>query len=289
MRLGAATALLLPASLYVRGWRDLRARVPERLPPWRLAAFLGGLAVLLAAIASPLDGLAERLLRAHMAQHMLLLMVAPPLLLLGCPQLPLLRGLPAWLRSRVAPLQSNVALRRIGETAAHPLVGWTALAAATWGWHLPAAFELALRDDAWHAVEHACFLAAGLLFWWPVVQPWPSRPRWPRWTMIPYLLLADFQNTALAALLTFSDRVLYPFYAELPGVNGASALDDQSAAGVLMWVPMSILYLVPAGVITLRLLSPRRPITRSARPFRSAPAPPPPPGRARSRTSAAAP
>ena len=84
---------------------------------------------------------------------------------------------------------------------------------ATWGWHVPAAYELALRSPAWHVVEHASFLAAGLLFWWPVVQPWPSRPRWPRWAMIPYLLVADLQNTALAAMLVFSDRVLYPSYA----------------------------------------------------------------------------
>jgi len=104
--------------------------------------------------------------------------------------------------------------------------------------------------------------------------------------MIPYLLLADLQNTALAALLPFSDRVLYPFYAEL---GGAAPLDDRTAAGVLMWVPMSLVYLIPTAVITLRLLSPRRDVMRAARSFQSAPAPRPPPGPARRRTSAAAP
>jgi cytochrome c oxidase assembly factor CtaG len=274
------------AGIYARGWRELHARVPARFAPWRLATFLCGVAALGVAIASPLEGYAERWLQAHMAQHMLLLVVAPPLLWLGFPQLPLLRGLPAWLRSRVGSLQAAPPLQRLGATLSHPLAGWTALAAATWGWHLPAAFQLALRVEAWHAVEHACFLAAGLLFWWPVVQPWPSRARWPRWAMIPYLLLADLQNTALAALLTFSDRVLYPFYAEL---GGPSALDDQTAAGVLMWVPMSLVYLIPAGVITLRLLSPSRPVRRGAGSSRSAPAPRLPRDPAGSRTSAAAP
>jgi cytochrome c oxidase assembly factor CtaG len=123
---------------------------------------------------------------------------------------------------------------------------------ATWLWHWPVAFELALRSPGWHVVEHASFFAAGLAFWWPVVEPWPSRSRWPRWAMIPCLLLADLQNTALAALLVFSDRVLYPSYARFD-----SPLEDQAAAGVLMWVPMSLAYLVPAAVLAARLLAPR--------------------------------
>jgi putative membrane protein len=89
-----------------------------------------------------------------------------------------------------------------------------------------------------------------------VVQPWPSRPRWPSGAMIPYLLAEDVQNTILAAVLTFSDRVLYPFY-ELHGrAREAAALDDQVLAGVIMWVPMSLAYLVPAALLTIRLLSP---------------------------------
>ncbi len=132
------------------------------------------------------------------------------------------------------------------------------MSVAIWAWHLPAAFELALRSRAWHVVEHASFFGAGLLFWWPVIEPWPSRPRWPRWAMVPYLLLADMQNTALAALLVFSDRVLYPSYA-----RGPNPLDDQAAAGVLMWVPMSFAYLIPAGLLTAQILSPSAGSSRS--------------------------
>src|SRR4029453_3719689 len=130
------------------------------------------------------------------------------------------------------------------------LLGWLVMSLAIWAWHVPAAFELALVSRACHVAEHATFLGAGLLFWWPVVRPWPFHARWSRSAMIPYLLLADIQNTALAAILVFSDRVLYPSYA------GPGALADQVLAGLLMWVPMSLAYLVPAAVLTARWLSP---------------------------------
>jgi cytochrome c oxidase assembly factor CtaG len=173
--------------------------------------------------------------------------VTPPLLLLGAPVAPLLYGLPAG-RPRAL---SGALVTRLADRLGHPLVCWLAMSLVTWGWHVPAAFELAVRDRAWHVVEHTSFLVAGLLFWWPVVQPWPSRARWRREAMILYLLLADVQNTALAAILTFAERVLYPSYG-----RGPEALDGQVIAGLLMWVPMALAYLVPAGVLTVRWLSP---------------------------------
>ena len=121
----------------------------------------------------------------------------------------------------------------------------------------PVLYELALRSEFWHEVQHVFFLSTGLLFWWPVVQPWPSRLRWPRWTMIPYLLFADIQNTALSAFLIFSERVLYPTYAAVPRLWGISALDDQAAAGAIMWVPGSVIFLIPVAVVAIRLLDPR--------------------------------
>jgi cytochrome c oxidase assembly factor CtaG len=211
-----------------------------------LGAFLAGLGLLFVALASPLDTLADRSLPIHMAQQLVLLVVVPPLLLAGAPSVPLLQGLPAGIVRRAVGAAASLV-----ERAAHPLVGLAALSFAMWGWHVPAAFELALRDRACHLAEHASFLAAGILFWWPVVRPWPSRARWPLWAIVPYLLLADMQNTALSALLIFSDRVFYPTY----GV-GPAALERQALAGLLMWVPMSLAYLVPAAIVTLRLLAP---------------------------------
>ena len=97
-------------------------------------------------------------------------------------------------------------------------------------------------------------MATALLFWYPVVRPYPSRPRWSRWLLLPYLLLADLQNTLLAAWLTFSSDVLYPHYTQVPRLAGISALSDQAATGVLMWVPGSIAFLVPFFWISVELL-----------------------------------
>ena len=242
--------------IYFAGWRQYRRALPARYDGSRLAAFLGGLGCLYVAIASPLDEAADASLSAHMVQHLLLLTVAPVLLLLGDPLLPLLRGLPESVRRAVvAPLRWR-SLRRALLVLTHPLVALLLSSAVLWGWHSPTLFQLALRVPAIHAVEHASFLVVGILFWYPVVQPWPSRPRWPSGAMIPYLLIADVQNTLLAAVLTFSDRVLYPFYQMHSGVAEATARDDQVLAGVIMWVPMSLAYLVPAVMITARLLAP---------------------------------
>jgi cytochrome c oxidase assembly factor CtaG len=258
--------LLALALLYARGWCVLRRQMPERFPVRRLVSFIAGLVVLLVAVASPLDIFAALLLQVHMIQHLLLLMVAPPLLLLGAPLVPLLRGLPPRMTKEwIGPFVGWPALRRAFALATHPIACWSALVLATWLWHLPALYQLALRSPAWHAVEHATFLAAGLLFWWPVMQPWPSRAVWPRWTMPLYLLLADVQNTIFAAFLSFSERLLYPVYASVPRLGGLSALDDQVAAGAIMWVPGSVLFLVPAAVITARLLSPRAAPAREGR------------------------
>jgi len=246
---GVVGALALTGVVYARGWRGLRARSRERFPRWRLAAFLAGLASVALAVASPLDAAADRTLAAHMVQHLVLLVVAPPLLLAGAPLVPIVRGLPRGLvRALVRPLLRSPLPRMLTD----PRVDWLVIALVMWAWHVPAAFELALHSELWHAVEHACFLAGGLLFWWPVVQPWPSRRRLARWALLPYLLLADLQNTALAAVLTFASAPLYPSYAASLGAR--AALDDQVLAGVVMWVPMSIAYLVPAAVVTVRLL-----------------------------------
>lgn len=243
--------------IYTAGWRRYRRRLPASFAGSQLAAFLGGLVCLGIAIASPLDQAAEGLLSAHMVQHILLLTVAPALLLLGDPLLPLLRGLPGPARlSLAAPLLRRRSLRAAARWLVHPLTALLLSSVIFWGWHLPALFQLALRVPSVHLVEHASFLAGGLLFWYPVIQPWPSRSPWPRGAMIPYLLVADVQNTVLAAVLTFSDRVLYPFYGFHSRAMETAARDDQVLAGVIMWVPMSLAYLVPAALLTIRLLSP---------------------------------
>ena len=244
-------------ALYTRGWRVLSRRMPRRFGVGRLAAFLGGLAVVAVALESSLDALAGERLSAHMVQHQLLMMVAPPLLWLGAPIAPMLRGLPRGIRRLAATALTSPPVRRIADVIARPAVGWIAFALAFWVWHLQWLYELALRSHAWHHLEHVCFFATAMLFWRPVIRPWPGRWPWPRWTMIPYLLLADVQNTILAAILTFSDRLIYPAYAAVSG-GGASVLDDQATAGVIMWLPGSLVFLVAAMYLAMAALGPAR-------------------------------
>ena len=254
--LWATLSLSLTGLVYLRGWRRARLTRAHELPGWRAASFLAGLATVWIAIASPLDALGGWLLLAHMAQHLLLMSVAPPLLLLGAPTVPLLRGLPrAWVRDGMGPLFAARPLHAMARLLTHPATGWIAMNVAYLGWHVPGAYELALRSQGWHEVEHGCFLCTSLLFWWTVLQPWPSRARWSRWAAVPYLITADLVNTALSAFLAFSGGVLYPTYAAAPRIFGISAMQDQAAAGAFMWVAGSAIYLLPAIGITMSLLS----------------------------------
>ena len=251
----AVCLLLAVAALYLRGWLRLSAELPSKYTTGRLAAFAGGLLSVLVALESPVDTFGGLLLEAHMIQHLLLIMVAPPLLLLGQPVLPLLRGLPrAVFKDALGPFLSWRELRQLGRAMVHPIVSWLALAAVVTVWHLPRLYELGLHSQAWHQTEHACFFWSAVLFWWPVIGVWPSHPVWPRWAMIPYLVLADLVNTGLSAALSFSGHVLYTSYQLAPRLWGISALDDQSAAGAIMWVPGSIAFLVPAAILGMRVL-----------------------------------
>ena len=248
----------LVALVYGRGFARARRVMPARFPWWRLASFFGGLMVVFLAIASPLHALGEILLTLHMAQHMLLTMIAPPLLWLGQPMIPLVRGLPPRAAGRVLrPLLTSPTGRAAGRALTHPAVCWASLALAIVIWHLPPCYELVLRSEMWHNVQHGCFFAAALLFWWPIVDVWPSRAVWPRWAMIPYLVSADLINTAQSAVLSFSSHLLYPSYAHTSALLHMSPMDDQALAGVIMWVPGSIAFLVPAIAMTIRLCEPR--------------------------------
>ena len=254
-----AFGLIVLVLVYLRGWRVLHRVISVRFPVWRLVAFLGGLAALCVAIASPLDAFSGLLLSAHMVQHFLLMFVAPPLILLGAPLLPLLRGLPrSFVHDGLGPFLTWSVLRRFGNALTHPLVCGLAMVVSLCGWHLPAAFDLALRSPGLHKLEHACFFGTSLLFWWPVVRPFPSRPHWPLWAIPLYLLAADVVNTVLCAILTFSDRPLYSAYETVPRLFGTTVLSDQVAAGVIMWIPGSVIFLVPATILAIQYLSPGR-------------------------------
>ena len=261
---GVIVLLILIASIYVRGWMRGRRHVRDVHDGERLAAFLAGLAVLFLSGESPLDSFDSLFLAAHMAQHLLLMMIAPPLILLGQPMLPLLRGLPKTVvKEGLGPFLTWRPLRRFFGWLISPPVAWLVFAFSTIFWHLPQFYELALRSTQWHAVQHASFFWTGVLFWWPIVRPGPGRYRWPLWVGIPYLASADLINTALSAFFIFSGKLLYPTY-EAMRIGGLTAREDQTLAGAIMWVPGSLIYLLPAVGIVMRMLSTGRDSQRSS-------------------------
>jgi putative membrane protein len=250
-------AILLTVLFYVRGWLLLQRSSPDLIAKWRLVTFLAGMFCLWVAIGSPLSAFDEASLTVHMVQHILLMLVVPALVLLGAPSVPLLHGLPQWfVRTTLGPFLRWRPVQSIGRFLTHPVVCWTLSAFALLAWHVPSAFELALHSDGWHEVEHATFLITSILFWWPVIQPFPSEARWPRWSVPLYLFLGMFPGSAVGGLLTFCDRVVYPSYNETSPVFGLTALQDQVFAGSLMWVFGVFVCLIPAVFITVKLLSP---------------------------------
>jgi cytochrome c oxidase assembly factor CtaG len=194
-----------------------------------------------------------------MVQHLLLMAIAPPLILLGAPALALLQGLPRSLAAKVVgPFLRWRLVKEFGRVISNPAICWLAATLALIVWHVPAVFDRALRSNWLHEIEHASFLAAGLLFWWPVVQPWPSTSRWPRWSIPLYLFCATLPCDALSAFLVFCDRVFYSSYLSAPRVFKISPLQDQEFAAALMWTCVTIIFLVPAAGITIGILSPQR-------------------------------
>ncbi|MGA7859968.1 MAG: cytochrome c oxidase assembly protein [Terracidiphilus sp.] len=249
------TMVVLSAIIYIRGWFAIRRTRPAQFSAGRLAAFLLGVAILWLAIGSPMDGFADALLSAHMVEHLLLMSFVPPLLLLGRPQVPLLRGLPRVVTIHLlGPLLRMKVLRQLGHFLITPVVAWLAMNLIFLGWHVPSAYDFALEHERWHDFEHICFLGTSLLFWWPVIRPWPTSARYPGWAMLPYLVGADIVNTALSAFLAFCNRPLYSYYLRRPNIFDVSPMADQVTGAVIMWVVGSLVFLIPAIFITVKLL-----------------------------------
>jgi putative membrane protein len=256
--LGVNLALGLTILVYARGWSRLRALLPNLISAWRLAAFLAGIVSVWIAIGSPVEAFDDVSLSVHMVQHLLLMAIAPPLILLGAPALPLLQGLPqSMARGVVGPFFRWSLVKWFGRLITDPAICWLAATLALIVWHVPRVFELALRSNWLHEIEHACFFGTGLLFWWPVVQPWPSTARWPRWSIPLYLFCATLPCDALSGFLAFCDRVVYTSYLSALRPFNISPLQDQQCAAALMWVCVTIILLVPAVVVTIQILSPQ--------------------------------
>jgi cytochrome c oxidase assembly factor CtaG len=257
--IGISVVVAFVAVVYARGWFAIRATRPSYFTGWRLTAFLLGVLILWLSIGSPIDALADVLLSAHMVQHLLLMSVVPPLIVLSAPVVPLLRGLPRWVvKTVLRPFFVWPFLRSVGCFLIAPIVAWLAMNLVFLIWHVPAAYDYALQHEHYHEFEHICFLATSLAFWWVIIHPWPSQIRTSSWMMLLYLMSADIVNTALSAFLAFCDKPVYSFYMTGPNPFHVSPLSDQVLGAVIMWVFGSFVFLVPAILITVQLLVPRR-------------------------------
>ena len=237
----------LTAAAYWWAVRHVAHRHPPHRPSrGRSVAFMAGLAAILLALISPIEAYEGQLFSVHMVQHMLLELVAAPLLLLGAPiTLSLRAASTSGRRWLLGILQS-----RVVHVLSFPLIAWLLFAGVNWGWHFSALYNVALENPPLHYVQHATFLAAALLFWWPIVglDPSPWRMAYP--LRLFYLFLAMPQNSFLGVSLMSAGQALYPHYLTARSW-GPSPLDDQNLGGTVMWVVGDMVFLVAMGLVVV--------------------------------------
>ena len=248
--------LLVLFALYTRGlWRS-RGRSGNLFPWWRPTAFYTGLIALLLGAVSPVDGLSDDLFLMHMVQHVLMMMVGPPLILVGAPVVPVLRGLPRILRDDLAiPLLQMRRVRKTLNFLASPLTAWLFFVFTLWIWHVPALYNEAVTNEALHFLQHMMFIGAAVFFWWTVIDPIPLKPRLSYAFRLLFLFMATLQSTALAAIITLTESVLYTYYEGVPRLWGLTAQEDQMIAGLIMWVPGAAIYFTALTVLFFVMLA----------------------------------
>jgi putative membrane protein len=208
-------------------------------------AFFGGCVALLLALNGPLHDLSDYyLVSAHMVQHLILTLVAPPLWLAGTPGHVLDGVVDAVLRHRGAAA--------LARTLTRPLPALAVYAVALIGWHLPGPYNAALERHGWHVVEHLTLLTTAVLAWWPILSTARRLPALPYAAQLLYLFVFGMPMTVVAAFLTGAEEPLYPWYASAPRLFGLTPLADQQLGGVLMWVPAGIVPLVAFTVVFFR-------------------------------------
>jgi cytochrome c oxidase assembly factor CtaG len=224
--------------LYVRRWREVDAS------PARLASFLAGMALVLVALVSPVDRLADQLFFMHMVQHLLLLDLAPILVLLGLTRV-LLRPLTRRL----------VGIERAAGPLAHPVFAIVLYVGFMVLWHVPAMYDAALEHPLLHVVEHLTFGLAGGLYWWHLLSPIRARRRLGGMGPVVYMLATKVLVGLLGILLAFSPNPIYDFYERQPGYWGLSPGTDQAVGGLVMALEQSIVMGVALVFLFVRALA----------------------------------
>jgi putative membrane protein len=247
---------ILATLVYVRGWL-LDWKVDKTVEVRQAGSFVVGLFLIWIAITPPLALLDHELLTAHMVQHLLLMTVAPPLILLGAPTKFLRYGLPHPMMRIIVRAFRWQRFEKFTTASLNLIICWLGAAGALVIWHIPSVFMLVLRSEYWHGLEQVSFLATGLLFWWPVVRSSSGNSKWPESSILLYLFFATLPCDVLSGFLVFCDRVVYPIYSSSSRSFGFSALEDQQCAGALMWTCVTIVFLIAGAIFTARLLSPK--------------------------------
>ncbi|MGH7546232.1 MAG: cytochrome c oxidase assembly protein [Gemmatimonadota bacterium] len=236
----------LLAGLYLAAVGPWRARLggpeAERVARGRVACFLAGVLILFLVLNGPVHDLSDNFLfSAHMFQHLWLMLIVPPLWLLG---------LPAWLVRRALRVRG---VRPVARSLTHPLVAYVAYNVVFLGWHLPIFYNAALVNHDLHIVQHLMFLAAATMMWWPVLNPASELQRLPEGLLqMAYLFAFAVPATAVSAFITMSDEVLYWFYEGAPRLFGLTPLEDQRLGGLLMWVPGMLIFWAAISAVYFR-------------------------------------
>jgi putative membrane protein len=244
-------AIVLPLVAAALGWLRIvgridRAHPANPVPRRRTVAFLAGLAAIAVALLSGIDRYDTTLFSVHMVQHMLLTMVAAPLIAMGAPITTLLRASsPDVRRTVILPILHS----RVMKVLSFPVVSWLVFAGVMWGTHFSPLFDASLENPLIHDLEHALYLGAGLLFWWPAVGLDPSPWRMPHAVRTMYVFLQMPQNTFLAVTILNTTVVLYAHYATTIRAWGPAVLEDQQIAGGVMWLTGDILFLAALAAI----------------------------------------
>lgn len=243
-------AICVAAALYVRGVRTVRERTPTHTwPRGRSASFATGIALLLVAAVTPIGTYEDTLFSVHMVQHMLITMIAAPLLMAGAPVTLAIRASPPPFRRRIL---LPVLRSKPVAVLTNPVTAWLLFAAILWGSHFTPVFDAALTNEWLHELEHAVYLTTACLFWWPVLGVDPSRWRLPYPARVLYLFLAMPLMALLGMVLTSAPTPLYPTYASTAAAWGIDALADQRLAAFVMWAPSEVITLTVLLVVVSR-------------------------------------
>lgn len=241
--------------LYCRAWFRMRITAISTPARWRFLCFTCGVLLASAFWVTPLADLDHRSLTGHMMQHLLLMTVAAPLIVLGEPFLMLRQRVPNRITKSFGKSRSRGSLDPGKQSSVWLVSCWIAGTATVIWWHIPRVFTFSMHLGPGHEIAKTTFFLGGLFFWWPVLRQWSDRTRAPRWSIVFYLFLATLPCDVLSAFLTFYGRVAYASYASGPGSIQSATLQDQERAGALMWTWVTFAYLTPAVLIAISKLS----------------------------------